>query len=542
MTKAQKHLYGQSVSDYRRFLFQLLLCRKPLEVKDFFVFFRRRTAIIFRLTAIVLFFNAVVLAADRALLVGIENYQNTPLCQNKLRRAECVSRTIGGEEDALSLAEFISRRYGFSRSSIKLLLGKDATALNIEKQVREWLIKDSRPGDRVFFLYSGHGTQIADEDGDEKDNLDEVLAPYDVIPSIPPKNIISDDRVSQWLEQLSGRRVVWLVDSCYSGTIWRGGVDEAKETRVRFLSLSEAANDNSKNRSVSEVPEYSPLPRTVSSRDLVLIDENFSDENPADEIVVITASMPYQQAFSISVAGKGRGALSYLFEQVQAEGELPSVEELEKRLQTGMSKLGIEGFLPEQKRLARRRSLYQIPTVEIISDCSRGDLPLFAANKSPTCRLLNKRKDSDIRLRMLERKPVYFFNDKFRFSIELSAESYVYILVFSAENVVTRIFPNEEDTQNRLSAGNHSFPRLVKGKSLVDVIAQKQAGRDVWVALSAKKPLNLSDKEEYTWAEIFKRLGVSETRQRNESALSTTALLSNEWQASMLVIETRPEP
>lgn len=486
-------------------------------------------------------FSAAGRAADRVLLIGIENYQNTPLCQEKPRRAECVTPTLGGEEDAVSLAEFAVRRFGFARSSIKLLLGKEATAANIEKQVQEWLINGTQPGDRVFFLYSGHGSQIADDNGDENDGLDEVLAPFDVIPSLPPKNVIRDDRINQWLRQLTGRRVVWLVDSCYSGTIWRGGNDENKDTNARFLQLPLPPDNNPKVRPSNEIQDYSPLPRDGNSRDIVMADDNKPNENQRDEIVVITSSMPYQQAFSVLIEGKRRGALSYLFEKVQSEGELPSVEELEKRLQTGMAKLGTQGVLPQQKDLVRRRGLYQIPTIEIISDCSRGDLPLFAINKSATCSLNNKKAGFFVKLEMFKRKPVYFFNDEFHFSVQLSSESYLYILVFSAENVVTRIFPNEIDRENRLKAGTYFLPRIVKDKPLYDLIAQKPAGRDVWVALATKKPLNL-DKDEYTWTEIFEILGLNQTKQEKTSNNPASRLLLDEWQVATLVIETRAEP
>ena len=36
-----------------------------------------------------------------------------------------------------------------------------------------------RPGDYLFFHYSGHGGQQADKDGDEADGKDETLVPLD---------------------------------------------------------------------------------------------------------------------------------------------------------------------------------------------------------------------------------------------------------------------------------------------------------------------------------------------------------------------------
>lgn len=42
------------------------------------------------------------------------------------------------------------------------------TKANILKAMH-WLVKDARPGDALFFHYSGHGGQTEDHDGDEGD-------------------------------------------------------------------------------------------------------------------------------------------------------------------------------------------------------------------------------------------------------------------------------------------------------------------------------------------------------------------------------------
>ena len=41
------------------------------------------------------------------------------------------------------------------------------------------LTSRSKPGDCVFVLYSGHGGQTEDLDGDEEDGMDETMIPVD---------------------------------------------------------------------------------------------------------------------------------------------------------------------------------------------------------------------------------------------------------------------------------------------------------------------------------------------------------------------------
>lgn len=39
----------------------------------------------------------------------------------------------------------------------------------------QWLVKDAKPNDSLFFHYSGHGGQTKDLDGDEADGHDEGM-------------------------------------------------------------------------------------------------------------------------------------------------------------------------------------------------------------------------------------------------------------------------------------------------------------------------------------------------------------------------------
>src|SRR5262245_6093336 len=145
----------------------------------------------------------------RALLVGVNKYEQPD-----------VKATGGAEEDALETAELIRRRYGFEENEIRLLLGKEATAANIIATFQSWLIEDTGPGDRVFFLYAGHGSRLEDDNGDEDDGEDEALAPYDA--KLNGENFIRDDEIGRLIARLSGRSAALVFDSCHSGTISRG--------------------------------------------------------------------------------------------------------------------------------------------------------------------------------------------------------------------------------------------------------------------------------------------------------------------------------
>src|SRR5215475_11220184 len=135
------------------------------------------------ISIIILFLHSICWAKDRALLVGIDTYKY---------KAAGVPDTPGCVQDAKTMKEILTSRFNFSEGSIHQLLNSEATSARIKEELQSWLIKGTEPGDRVFFLYSGHGSQLPDDNGDEKDGLDETVAPYDVNPETGSGEIRDD--------------------------------------------------------------------------------------------------------------------------------------------------------------------------------------------------------------------------------------------------------------------------------------------------------------------------------------------------------------
>lgn len=73
-------------------------------------------------------------------------------------------------------------------------------------------MRDAQKGDRLWFSFSGHGTQVEDWDGDEFDGFDESLVASDL-------QLVIDDEIAAILSQLPpGARLTGLIDACHSGT------------------------------------------------------------------------------------------------------------------------------------------------------------------------------------------------------------------------------------------------------------------------------------------------------------------------------------
>lgn len=83
---------------------------------------------------------------------------------------------------------------------------------NIISYLKE-LVSKVKANDFIFIHFSGHGTQIRDISGDERDGKDEVFVSLDL------KGIV-DDEIATILKAIpKGVNVFILMDCCHSGTI-----------------------------------------------------------------------------------------------------------------------------------------------------------------------------------------------------------------------------------------------------------------------------------------------------------------------------------
>ena len=89
------------------------------------------------------------------------------------------------------------------------------TKRNILESLR-WLAAGVKPGDVLFFLFSGHGAQKEDPNGFEEDGMNETVLPID----FQKQGMITDDQMAEIIVHPlpEGVRLTCLMDSCHSGT------------------------------------------------------------------------------------------------------------------------------------------------------------------------------------------------------------------------------------------------------------------------------------------------------------------------------------
>jgi len=97
--------------------------------------------------------------------------------------------------------------------------------------------------DLVIIYFSGHGTFIKDNDGDEKDGWDEILVTYDshCKSSVKDEDCLRDDYFVKLVNELRTVRVLTVMDSCFASGMLLGGPSRSNallaNAQSKFLQL-----------------------------------------------------------------------------------------------------------------------------------------------------------------------------------------------------------------------------------------------------------------------------------------------------------------
>jgi len=105
-------------------------------------------------------------------------------------------------------------------TDVVVLYDNDMTKDNVIAKIKEVGAR-CEEDDYFIFYYSGHGSQVPDEDGDEEDGKDEALCTVGPGGKLAARYFLTDDEFSEVVtESLDENvRIVLLSDCCHSGTI-----------------------------------------------------------------------------------------------------------------------------------------------------------------------------------------------------------------------------------------------------------------------------------------------------------------------------------
>jgi len=133
---------------------------------------------------------------------------------------------LNSTSDIVATRQILLRKFNFKPAEIRTLLTKQQTTRQSILNAFSILLAQIKTGDIVYLHYSGHGSQVLDDNGDELDGLDETIVPSDYKTRQDGSRNIRDDEIGKFLVELKTKNpanVTFVFDSCFSGTITRGG-------------------------------------------------------------------------------------------------------------------------------------------------------------------------------------------------------------------------------------------------------------------------------------------------------------------------------
>jgi len=394
-----------------------------------------------------------VQAADRALIIGITEYQNSKY-------------NLPGIDLDVAMAEKVAKMLAFETSQTKTLTGKQASKKNIKKTINDWLINGTTADDRVFLYFSGHGGRLKDKNNDEEDGQDEYITAYDLGETAKQGGYIIDDELSMWLKNIPSQHKIVMLDSCHSGTATRGLKPSGQQMGQNVLY--------SKKHKFGQASTVNIL-----SKGRVDKGQNSGFLDGHKNLITLAAARDYEAA------------------QASEKGSLFTLgffQALSKSTQDGSAASALD--LVEQAGQFIAESLADdldyIHKPLIFGDFQLAQKPLTTKpsrnSQGPNWLDLLKLSTSGKPMSASANKPVFNVGELIKFNLNIPTKGYLNIINVDAHDAVTVIYPNQFNPENRINAGTINIPGDLMA---FDIEATKPAGESLTVFVITTKPLNL---------------------------------------------------
>jgi hypothetical protein len=390
-------------------------------------------------------------AADRALIIGITDYQQTKY-------------QLPGIDLDVSMAEKIAGMLAFEKANTMTLTGPSATAANIKQAFYEWLIAGTQTNDRVFVYYSGHGGRLKDHNNDEEDGQDEYITAFDLGDSVNDGGYVLDDELSTWLLNIPATNKIIMLDSCHSGTATR--------------SIKPTGMQMGENLLFSKQHVFG------QAADFVRINKGPAGENSAfldghKNTIAMAAAHDFEAA---QASQKGSlftlGFFQALSKSTQTDNKATALQLVEEAGQFIAQTLANDPDYKHQPMIFGDFQLAQQPLLTKISRDGNGpnwqDLLQLSVSGSPMNAAVNQAEFAE--------------GELIQFSLDLPVSGFLNIVNVDAHDEVTVIYPNQFNLENSVSAGTLKIPENLMP---FEIEASLPAGESLTVFILTSEPLNL---------------------------------------------------
>lgn len=448
----------------------------------------KRIASTFALGACLLAGAVAAQAENRALIIGIgQAYQ------------EFGIKPIAGPERDVELAQELAGTLGFSSSEIKVLKEKEATYNNMVSGF-EWVRDGVKDGGKALIYYSGHGHQIPDESGDEDDSCDEVLVPVDATKTTTPRFFVDDD-IDRYLSAMRNAEVLFIADSCFSGTITKSFAEPQNTKVFKYLSKSTDA------------------PRCGKARNSKGLASMVDKAEILNNLVVLSATAPNEVAYG-DLSGTGKGSLltQALYDTVKERGSTVTFRELRDSAADSI-RLASEAknYIPHTPQLDGNVELFaRSLKLQQANSNYQGGTDAAVNNAELFERIV---RNSKFGVAIVTSKRELNLKERISFTVTSSEDGYLNIIDIDADNSPTVLFPNKFAETNQVNANKElRVPMDIGGFKLVATTR----GKSTVVAIVTKEPLNLYKENIGKTVGQFKSFGSNDFSRLKQTVIKRT--------------------
>ena len=392
------------------------------------------------------------MAEDRALLIGVGQYQDSRI-------------NLPGIGLDINIMKDVTNLLGFKTGQVKILSDSESTLANVEKTMKNWLTNGVTKNDRVLIYFSGHGSRVPDDNGDESDGLDEVMVMHDVkVVERDGKttllNVFRDDEFNSILKSIPSKNILVFIDSCHSGSI-------TKNLSLSPRSLGSDVEYASKFYYYEGIPEGS----TNASKGDV-----FESKDSSDNYISVVAAQDDEQAVATS---KGSiftlGLREALRDAVKRNREITPSEV--HRIVTQFVKDTMNPKKPFHPNILGSDRL-----------ANKSLLVAKLNGYGPTWKRLEKIVANAKPLSVSQNRSSYNLGDTLTITVDIPKSGYLNVVSVSSDDTATVLFPNQYQKSNKVDAGKLIIPTA---KMNFDITAQEPLGNALTVAIVTQKPVDL---------------------------------------------------
>lgn len=403
-------------------------------------------------------FSAPSNAANRALLIGVGAYDSA------------IFDGLPGVSHDIAMMRDVAEFMGFKASEIKTLQDRDATLLGVEQAIKSWLIDATSANDRVLLYFSGHGSRIPDESGDEhSDNADEVLVMHDVENtqldgSNTLRNVMLDERFGELLAQIPSQYMWVVIDACHSGTVTRAGGSSR---------MWKELPTHKKNLVYSDMPS----PPTVAAAVLDKEDQR-TDTASAGRYALISAATDGQKTLATAKGSLFTIGVYEAFNAAARENRSMNMLDLKR---------SVDAFLVQNiSDGAARATPSVLGANELISAPVLVRAP--AVGRGPNWRAIEQAARHKEEVHVALNQATYQLADPITIDVSTNNPGYLNIVAIDAHDQVIVLFPNALDRQNLMTSERFRLSKV--GKEL-GIHAAPPLGATLIAGIVSSEPLNL---------------------------------------------------